>query len=119
MREFQIFAVCTSARGASPRTGLRLHSSGRRAPFADSVGKCIRGEDCLELVTSLKWVAGGLSMGLIRLTAEHDLFPGAAAVRGRSSIGMRCNRESCAPQRGGSSCYRDSLLHFSPIPASR
>ena len=54
MREFQIFAVCTSARGASPRTGPRLHSSGRRAPFADSVGKCIRGEDCLELVTSLK-----------------------------------------------------------------
>lgn len=119
MREFQIFAVCTSARGASPRAGPRLHSSGRRAPFADSVGKCIRGEDCLELVTSLKWVAGGLSMGLIRLTAEHDLFPGAAAVRGRSSIGMRCNRESCAPQRDGSNCYRDSLLHFSPIPASR
>ena len=74
MREFQIFAVCTSARGASPRTGPRLHSSGRHAPFADSVGKCIRGEDCLELVTSLKWVAGGLSMGLIRLIAEHDLF---------------------------------------------
>lgn len=119
MRDFQIFAVCTSARGAKPRTGPRLHGTGRRAPFADNVGKRIRGEDCLVPVASLKWVAGGLSMGLIRLTAEHDLFPGAAAVRGRSSIGMRCNRESCALQRDGSSCYRDSLLHFSPISTSR
>ena len=25
-------------------------------------------------MTSLKWVAGGLSIGLIRLIAEHDLF---------------------------------------------